>query len=156
VTDQFADRNARLLQACSALDEHGTTEKSDDNASSADLLRLELKINLLLDVMGRLMAANQSRPPAVPLRFNARGATWKQVGSTLKPGDEGVLEIHLKEFLPEPLRLAGRVAGVGGDGQIKVKFSGPGEAVADLIEKLAFRRHRRQVADQRKPRVIDP
>jgi hypothetical protein len=38
---------------------------------------------------------------------------------------------------------------VSPDGQVKVKFMPLGEAVADLIEKLAFRRHRRQVAGSR-------
>jgi hypothetical protein len=61
-----------------------------------------------------------------------------------------VLELHLREFIVEPLRLSGRVVGVGHEGRIKVKFDNPGEAVADLIEKLAFRRHRRQVAGARK------
>ena len=38
------------------------------------------------------------------------------------------------------------------DGHIKVRFAPVGEAVADLIEKLAFRRHRRQIAESRQPR----
>jgi hypothetical protein len=32
-----------------------------------------------------------------------------------------------------------------------VRFLPPGEAVSDLLEKLAFRRHRRQVAGSRQP-----
>jgi hypothetical protein len=38
------------------------------------------------------------------------------------------------------------------DGEVAVKFLPPGDAVADLIEKLAFRRHRRRVAGSRQPR----
>ncbi len=38
------------------------------------------------------------------------------------------------------------------DGRVKVSFVPPGEATADLLEKLAFRRHRRQVAGVRQPR----
>jgi hypothetical protein len=63
-----------------------------------------------------------------------------------------VAEIYLHECLAQPLRLPGRVTNVTPDGHIKVRFAPVGEAVADLIEKLAFRRHRRQVAGSRQPR----
>jgi hypothetical protein len=52
----------------------------------------------------------------------------------------------------EPLRLIGRVTNVTPDGQIKARFTPPGEIVADLLEKLAFRRHRRKVAESRQVR----
>lgn len=151
------DGNLRLLQACAALDEQGQTEKADDDSPhAADILRLEMKMNLLLDLVGRILVANQPRPQPTPIRFNAVGAVFGDTGSALKPGDEGMLEIYLKDCLVEPLRLLGRVANVAADGQVKIKFRNPGEAIADLIEKLAFRRHRRQVADQRQPRAVDP
>ena len=52
------DRNLRVLQACDALEEHGQTEKSDDESPhSADLMRLDFKLNLLLDLAGQLLAA---------------------------------------------------------------------------------------------------
>jgi hypothetical protein len=151
-----ADRNLRLLQACAALEEAGPTERSDDNAAHADMLRLDLKLNLLLDLVGRLLLVNQPRPKGVPLRFNARGASWQLLEAGPKPGDEGELEIYLNDFLVEPLRLYGRVANLTAEGRIGVKFHDSGEAISDLIEKLAFRRHRRQVADSRQPRSFDP
>ena len=157
-----ADRNLRLLQACAALEEAGQTERSDDNAAhAADILRLDLKLNLLLDMVGRLLAANHPRPQGVPFRFNARGASWQVVGADTKsqvpkPGDEVELEIYLNDFLVEPLCLYGRVANLTSEGRIGVKFHDAGQAISDLIEKLAFRRHRRQVADARQPRSFDP
>jgi len=155
---QIADRNLRLLQACTALEEHGQVEKADENSPhSADILRLDMKMNLLLDLVGRILIANQPRPTSTHVRFNALGAVFKLADLKLQPGDEGMLEIQLKDFLVEPLRLVGRVAAVSPDGQIKVKFIHPGEVIANLIEKLAFRRHRRQVADQRQPKApFDP
>jgi hypothetical protein len=149
----IADRNLRLLQACTALEEHGQVEKPDENSPhSADILRLDMKMNLLLDLVGRILIANQPRPKAAHVRFNALGAVFKLPDTPLQPGNEGIVEIQLKDFLVEPLRLIGRVANVSPEGQVKVKFIHPGEAIANLIEKLAFRRHRRQVADQRQPK----
>ena len=43
----LVERNLRVLQACDALEEHGQTEKSDDESPhSADLMRLDFKLKL--------------------------------------------------------------------------------------------------------------
>jgi hypothetical protein len=153
MANQLADRNLRVLQACVALEEHGQVEKTDDNAPyAADIMRLDMKINLLLDLVGRILIANQPRPQSIDVRFNAIGASWAFIGVAPKPGDEGVFEVYLKDCLVEPLRLVGRVVTVSADAKVKVKFANPGEAIADLMEKMAFRKHRRQVADARQPR----
>jgi hypothetical protein len=146
----YTASNVRVLQACTALQEQGQVEKPDkDSPHAADFLRIELKINLLLDVVGRILAANQPRPPAVALRFNALGATFQGTAPFPRPGAQGCVEIYLRECVAEPLRLIGRVANVSSAGEVKVRFLPPGEAASDLLEKLAFRRHRRAVAGSR-------
>lgn len=148
------DQNLRLLQAFAALEDHGSVEKPDENGPhAADLLRIEFKVNLLLDLVGQVIAGSQQRPAPMAMRFNAHGAVWQARDATaLQPGMSGVLELFLREALVQPLRLAGRIVSVGADRRVKVKFEATGEPVADLIEKLAFRRHRRQVAGHRHPR----
>jgi hypothetical protein len=151
----WMEHNLRLLQACAALEEYGGgTDKPDEVASSypSELARLDLKINLLLDLVGQLMVEQRPRPPAVALRFNAIGATWRVAGTPPRPRERGTLEIYLRECLAQPLRLIGEIVSIGSDSTVKVRFEYPGEAVADLIEKLAFRRHRRQIAGVRQPR----
>jgi hypothetical protein len=149
----FAERNLRLLQACAALEEHVPADKKQDEiAPHAEIVRLDLKVNLLLDLVGQLLAASSPRPKAVPIRFNALGAAWEAPTPLPQPGSQGVLEIYLRECLVQPLRLVGRIAGVATDGKVKAKFIHPGESIADLIEKLAFRRHRRQIAGARHPK----
>jgi len=151
VKRSFVERNVKLLQACAALEEHGQPEKLDERAPyHADIIRLDMKVNLLLELVGQILIASRPRPEALPVRFNALGAVWQHKGVMPEEGEHGVLELYLREFVVEPLRLSGRVAAVTGAGQVKVKFDNPGEAVADLIEKLAFRRHRRQIAGARK------
>jgi hypothetical protein len=148
----YAASNVRVLQASTALQEQGQTDKGgEDSPHAQDLLRIELKINLLLDVVGRILAANQPRPPSVAIRFNALGATFQGAPPGPRPGAQGCVEIFLRECVAEPLRLIGRVANVSAGGEIKVRFLPPGEATSDLLEKLAFRRHRRQVAGNRQP-----
>src|SRR5690606_30604270 len=108
-----------------------------------------LKVNLLLDMVGALLAASRPRPPASSIRFNAVGAIWQATRPLPTLGEQGVLEIYLRDCIAEPLHLIGRIASIGPDGRVKVRFVPPGENIADLMEKLAFRKHRRQVAGAR-------
>jgi hypothetical protein len=148
----ISDRNTRLLQVCAAIEEQGAVERKDEaSPHSADLMRLEVKVNLLLDLMGQLLAAQLPRPRPAMVRFNAHGAQWKPL-ETPRSGAEGLLEIWLRDSLPQPLVLIANVTHVANDGLVKATLTPPGEAVADLIEKLAFRRHRRHVAGVRQPR----
>lgn len=149
------ERNVRLLQAATALEEHGQHEKPDENAPhAADIIRLDFKLNLLLDLVGQILAANQPRPSAVPVRFNSKGAIWHAGARSTPPraGETGFTEIYLRDCLVQPLCFFGHVADANADGRVKVRFAPLGEPVSDLLEKLAFRRHRRQVADARHPR----
>lgn len=149
---RMAEGNARLLQVCAAIEEQGAVEKKDEKSPhSADLMRLEVKMNLLLDLLGQLLAASQSRPTATVVRFNALGAAWKSA-SPLRIGERGLLDIFLRDSLPQPLTMIATVTHVSPEGEVRAAFAPAGEVVADLLEKLAFRRHRRQVADARQPR----
>lgn len=153
LANNYADRNLRVLQACAAMEEHVVVEKPDDNSpQAADLLRLDFKVNLLLDLVGQLLVQNRPRPPAVAVRFNALGAVWKAAAPLPEAGAQGIAEIYLRDCVAEPLRLIGRITNVSPDGQVKARFAPPGEAIADLIEKIAFRRHRRKIAESRQPR----
>ncbi|HXC60432.1 MAG TPA: PilZ domain-containing protein [Steroidobacteraceae bacterium] len=148
----LTERNVRTLQVCATIEEQGPVEKAEDKSMhSTDLLRLETKMNLVLELMGQLLAAQQPRPKAAPVKFNALGAVWRSQAPP-KQGEQGLLDIYLRECLAQPLTLIASVTQVSNDGQVKVAFTPPGEATADLIEKLAFRRHRRHVAGVRQPR----
>ena len=145
----LADRNLRVLQACDALEEHGQLDKSDDESPhSADLMRLDFKLNLLLELAGQLLAQSQPRARPVPIRFNAMGASW-QTGETLTNGTFGILEITLRDIVVQPLNLPAEVVAGAASGEARVRFLALGEVVADHIEKLVFRRHRRKIAGAR-------
>lgn len=148
----LTERNVRTLQVCATIEEQGPVEKAEEKSmNSTDLLRLEVKMNLVLELMGQLLAAQQPRPPPTSLRFNALGAVWRSAAPP-RVGDQGLLDIYLRECLAQPLTLIANVTHVSVDGNVKATFTPPGEATADLIEKLAFRRHRRHVAGVRQPR----
>jgi hypothetical protein len=147
----LTDRNVRMLTVCAVLEEQGAIEKKDESSNAADVMRLEVKVNLLLDLVGQLLAAQMPRPLPSLVRFNALGVLWKSANPP-RVGQQGLLEIWLRDSLPQPLALIANVTNVAPDGHVKASFVPPGEATADLLEKLAFRRHRRQVAGVRQPR----
>jgi len=147
----LTDRNVRMLTVCAVLEEQGAIDKKDESANAADVMRLEVKVNLLLDLVGQLLAAQMPRPLPSLVRFNAIGVLWKSANPP-RVGQQGLMEIWLRDSLPQPLALIANVTNVAPDGHVKASFVPPGEATADLLEKLAFRRHRRQVAGVRQPR----
>jgi hypothetical protein len=127
----MAERNVRVLQACDALEEYGQHDKPDDESPhSADLMRLDFKL----------------------IRLNSLGATWKTDETPLTPGDHGILEVGIRDIVVQPLNLPAEAVASATPGEARVRFTLLGEVVADHIEKLVFRRHRRKIADTRRPR----
>ena len=158
----LAERNVRVLQACDALEEFGQLDKPDDESPhSADLMRLDFKLNLrhverarvlclLLDLASQLLAQSQPRVGPLAIRLNAMGASWK-ADSPPKPGEHGILEVGIRDVIVQPLNLPGESVAAN-PGEARVRFTALGEVVADHIEKLVFRRHRRKIAGSRQPR----
>jgi hypothetical protein len=151
---RYDESNLRLLQACAALDEQPALprEKLDDASPlAAELTRLDFKLTLLLDLVVHLASRDLRRPEPVPIRFNAIGATIAAPPFRAEAGSSGVAHIFLRNALPQPLSLPARVVAAD-ERQFQLRFMPLSEPVADLIEKLAFRRHRRHVAGARKSR----
>jgi hypothetical protein len=151
----LAERNVRVLQACDALEEYGQHEKSDDESPhSADLMRLDFKLNLLLDLAGQLLANSQSRVTPRAIRLNSLGATWKTDEEAPAEGTYGILEVGIRDIVVQPLNLPSEAVAASRHGEARVRFNLLGAVVADHIEKLVFRRHRRKIADARRPRRV--
>ena len=149
----LAERNVRVLQACDALEEYGQQNKSDDESPhSADLMRLDFKLNLLLDLAGQLLANSHSRVTPKAIRLNSMGATWKTEEPAPPAGEHGILEIGIRDIVVQPLNLPAEALAGANASQARVRFTLLGEVVADHIERLVFRRHRRKIADTRRPR----
>ena len=149
----LAERNLQVLQAWDALEDHGVVEKPDETAPlAADIQRLDRKMTLLLGLVGQLLAVNRPRPRPIPLRFNARGALWRAVEAPPSIGTRGHLEIYLHECVAQPLRFAAEVTTVSPAGEIEVRFAPLDDALSGILAKIAFRRHRRQIAGRHGPK----
>jgi len=146
------EANALLLQACIAMEEHPAREKTEDLGPLAgEIARMDFKLSLVLQLLSRLVQ-REPMPPPCPIQFNALGASWTPAGALPAVGAQGLLRIQLRSSLPQPLELPAEVAGVE-EGTAKIRFLDPPESVAELIQRLAFLRHRRQIAGVRKART---
>lgn len=147
----YDEANLLLLQACVAVEEHPARDKTEESAPlSGELARLDFKLNLVLHLLGRLISKDRI-PPATSIQFNALGASWTAIGEPPAAGAYGLLRVQLRSSLPQPLEMPAQVSSVDGS-TVKVMFPHLSEGVAELIQKLAFLRHRRHVADVRKAR----
>jgi hypothetical protein len=145
------ETNLLLLQACVAVEEHPARDRNEDLGPLAgEIARLDFKLNLVMQLLAKLVSKDRM-PPASPILFNSLGASWTCIGQTPPVGGHGLLRVQLRSSLPQPLELPAQVMSVEGS-VAKVKFPGLSEQVAELIQRLAFLRHRRHIADVRKAR----
>lgn len=145
------EANLLLLQACVAIEEHPIRDQGEDPGPLAgEIARLDFKLNLVLQLLSKLVLKGRM-PPSTTIQFNAHGASWTALGPVPVVGSHGLLRIHLRGALPQPLDLPAVVRGVQG-AQVRVRFEELPDAVGELIQRLAFLRHRRDVADARKAR----
>jgi hypothetical protein len=145
------EANLLLLQACTAVEEHPIRDQGEDPGPLAgEIARLDFKLNLVLQLLSKLVLKDRM-PPATTIQFNAHGASWTALGPAPDTGSHGLLRIHLRGSLPQPLDLPAVVSAVEG-AQVRVRFEELPDAVGELIQRLAFLRHRRDVADARKAR----
>jgi hypothetical protein len=145
------ESNLLLLQACIAVEEHPARDMNEDLGPLAgELARLDFKLNLVLQLMSKLVSQDRISTPTT-IQFNALGASWTALGPLPAVGERGVLRVQLRSSLPQPLELPAEVSAVTG-ATVRVRFPELSEGNVKLIQKLAFLRHRRHIADARKAR----
>ncbi|GAB4356777.1 MAG: hypothetical protein Kow006_24100 [Gammaproteobacteria bacterium] len=145
------DHNETVLRTVLSLEEVGSEHSEEGAGSNQELVRIEAKINLVLNLVGQLLAAQSTIPAKVPVVLSADALEWS--GARLPAAEQPVLlELYLHPSYPRPLRLVGisRPAGTASDRpNCRVEFRGLGEPAQEVLEKLIFRHHRRAVAQAR-------
>ena len=143
------EQTLRLLAAVEEFYPDGAEEHSQNH----EYARLELKLNLLLELVSELLAAQRSLPPSRPLRINAHGVEWNHIdGDVPQVGDHLLVEVFMSLEVPRPLRLIGKVQQVqaaADEAIVTASIEQMSETVVDLLEKFIFRRHRRSIAHSR-------
>ncbi len=144
----------QVLVADASLDEQRphSEKKSDEEPELAeDLQRLDAKLNVLIQLVARLLIRDASLPPLRSVRFHAAGLEWRIDDEDVHPGT-GLVTLHVSRHFPQPLVLPGRIVGVRGDADgrwVSFAFEGLAPTVIELLERMIFRHHRRLVAGTR-------
>ncbi len=150
-------RALSLLQTVLAWGELGPPESADESQARApELLRLESKLNLLLELVGEVLSRQEPVRPAVPVRLGSETVTW-ETAQTPAPSGQGLLTAYLLSGLPKGLTLPAvveDVVPVDGGFRVMARLEGLAVPVQDYLEKLIFRHHRRRVAEARRGRAL--
>jgi Atypical PilZ domain, cyclic di-GMP receptor len=141
---------ARALQALAVFEEMPREPVNDSNQAGQELVHLQTKVDVLLSLVGRLLAQQPGAAVRHSLVLRATGCEWAGPDAErVKPGETGYLSIYANPSLPLALRLPGKTLGSverSGGRWLQTHFECLSPAVASGLEKLVFRRHRRQVA----------
>jgi hypothetical protein len=146
------ETNDDTLRMLAIMDER-SLEKTEEGATvAAELTRLETKVNLLLDMVGQILANHLLLPEQIPVRLGANGIEFAHA----KPPtahERVVVSLYLHPRYPRPFEVLGKVVSVDDTGQgaywVRVRFEGVSHSVEDWLEKFIFRRHRRLIAQSR-------
>ena len=142
---------ARSLQALAVYEEAPREAASDaGHHANPELAHLQVKVDVLLSLVGRLMSNQAGTPARHSVVLRGQSVEWTGPDhAEARPGDTGYAVIFPNPVLPLPLRLPGRVVGSverSGARWLQTRFEHLTPAVAAGLEKMVFRRHRRQVA----------
>ena len=144
-------QNAQTLVADASLgDTRRNSDPADEDAAIiADLHRLEFKVDVLLRLVAQLLARNEVLPPTLPVCLYAGGMEWRAAAADPAAGSAVRVRLYINPAFPQPLEFVGVACLPRRDGDrlwSRIAWHGVAPAVTDLLEKLIFRHHRRQIA----------
>ena len=145
--------NFQLLIADASLDEArvpaSESKSDDDSAIAEDLHRLEHKVNVLIQLVAKLVAKDQQLPGVTPWRLYAGGLEWRAGAVECHADATGQVSLYVSRQFPQPLRLPARIVAGRSDETgywQRCIFEGLSAAVTEGLDRLIFRHHRRAVA----------
>ena len=149
---QCQEANEDILRIIASLDEHFLEGGDEHDVTAQGLQRIDFKLNLVLDLVGQVLAHHLTLPESVSVRFNTDAIQWEGL-SAPDPGAVVKIELYISRKYPRAIILYGKVQAVQpvpGAFQTGVVLEGVSEIVRDALDKLIFRHHRRRVAHARR------
>jgi hypothetical protein len=148
-----ADTSANLqtLRALNLLELGGRSEYGDNPSPEVnhDIARLEAKVDMLLSMIGLLVAEKSLLPPIRRVCFSVESIS-ATLDSSARVGDAVVVAIYLNTELPRPLVLpavvSSRIEVSDAAADLAFDLAPLDAAVRDEFERYIFLRHRRKLA----------
>lgn len=155
VLDRYLQSNESLLNAINDLEDHHVVESADEHSLvMQEVARLDRKLDLMLDMLGRILSQHQRIPQAAPVTLALEQVQWE----TTEPPEQKThveVRIYISQEYPMPLVLSGYVTkvtnGSAGRSLVTVELDTLPDPIENNLNKLIFRHHRRSIATARKP-----
>ncbi|MFT6050629.1 MAG: hypothetical protein ACI9B9_000267 [Halioglobus sp.] len=142
------ESNESFLRAVSAMGEVAMDNPDDDVGISQEVLRLDLKVNLLLDLVSQLIYKQLEIPAVSRVTVSSREIDW-QSDKVPQPGQVIFVEAYIQHGTPKPICFYGEVVSSQLEyrsNAARVRYLGLADSVQSWLDKLIFRHHRRAVA----------
>jgi hypothetical protein len=149
---RVSEHNEHVLRCVNLLGEQIKEKLDEEGETESALVRLEAKVNLILEMLSSLDRARGDTPDTTQVRLAAGGLEWDCKEQPPAEGDTIWIKLNIDNRVPEAMQLAAQVLSVSVEGQqttVCAKFEQMGEAVQDQLEKMIFRHHRRMVAQSK-------
>ncbi len=149
---RIAEHNEHVMRCVNMLSDQIREKGDDESETESAVVRLEAKVNLLLEMVSRMEREKSDLPDTTHTRLAAAGIEWNCLGDPPGMGDEIWISLYIDDRVPEPLKLAACVISVSGSGPgavVCARFEEMGESVRDQLQKMIFRHHRRMIAQSR-------
>jgi hypothetical protein len=148
--------NVEVLVADASLDDQRLPgeKRDEDHALAEDLQRVEFKLNVLIQLVARLMKRDGETPSARSLRLHATGLEWLDDGDAPEAGI-GLVTLYVSRHFPQPLVLPGQFSAAHVDAHgrwTRFVFAALTPPVEEMLARLIFRHHRRAIAGTRTSR----
>ncbi len=146
-----------LLRSVAMVEDARTTDDGEERTdNSAQLQRLEARMDLVLVLLGRLLQDSIQAPASTALRWSRRGLRIDQAAPRApEAGTTGVLRLQPAEWLPDQIELPVTVLATAESVQgcqLWLRLDPVSEPLASALDKHLFRLHRKQIADSRRNR----
>lgn len=152
-TSELEPTNLAVLQSVAAMEEGVSSRLREEQPElHHELERLGARLDLLLDMVGRLLQQPEAIVPR-PAVMAVERLRFPTVAGEVEAGQAGLLRLFLHPAVPQPLALPGHI--------VSVTSSGPESGWAefqplpmstrlrDALGQHVFRHHRRMIAEQR-------
>ena len=141
------EANELLLRSVSALEEK--IEQDDSDEIVQELRRQDMKLNLILDLIGTLLQQYQVIPQAREIQLTAGGLRLALSQNSVLT-QHCRIQLYIEPALPKPLTLFGSCQASAQAGMTDIRFEGLSPVVTNNLDKFIFRHHRRKIAQARK------
>lgn len=139
--------NELLLRSVSVLEEKVDHDENDEIVQ--ELKRQDMKLNLILDMIGTLLMQQQVIPVARELQLSASGVLLG-IAANCALDQHCRIQLYIEPAIPKPLILYGQCHPSTASGMTDIVFNGVSQAVKDNLDKYIFRHHRRRIAQAKK------